>query len=57
MRRSRPPDCSTDAKPWAEMHAIVALRTSLADGDLPNDPDCSPHPIDIVAMYALYQGL
>ena len=24
---------------------------------LPNDPDCSPHPLDIMAIYALYQTI
>ena len=23
--------------------------------DLPNDPDCLPHPLDILAIFALYQ--
>lgn len=23
----------------------------------PNDPDCAPHPLDILAIYALYQTL
>ena len=34
----------------------VALRTSgVSDGTLPDDPDCSPHPLDVLAIYALYQ--
>ena len=34
----------------------VALRTSgTTDGTLPDDPDCSPHPLDVLAIYALYQ--
>lgn len=56
MRRSRLPDCGTDATPWADTRAIVALRTGLADGALPNDPDCSPHPFDVLALMALYQS-
>ena len=55
MRRSRPPDCGTDAMPWAETRAIVALGTGLPDGALPNDPDCSPHSRNVMAIYALYQ--
>lgn len=55
MRRSRPPDRGTQATPWADTRAIVALRTGLAASQLPNDPDCSPHPLDVLAVYALYQ--
>ena len=33
----------------------VALRTGVEDSKLPNDPDCSPHPLDVLAIYALYQ--
>ena len=34
----------------------IALRTSgVAHGTLPDDPDCSPHPLDVLAIYALYQ--
>lgn len=55
MRRSRPPDCGTEPTPWAETRAIVAHRTGLPDGALPNDPDCSPHSRDVMAIYALYQ--
>ena len=31
------------------------LRTGLAASQLPDDPDCSPHPLDVLAVYALYQ--
>ena len=37
------------------MCAIVALRTGLADGALPDDPNCSPHPLDGLVIYAMYQ--
>ena len=31
-------------------------REALPDGSLlPDDPDCSPHPLDIMAIYAIYQ--
>ncbi len=33
----------------------VALRTDVPDSKLPDDPDCSPHPLDVLAIYALYQ--
>ena len=33
----------------------IVLRTGLAASRLPNDPDCSPHPLDILAVYAMYQ--
>ena len=55
MRRSRPPDRGTEATLWAEMRAIAALRKGLLDGALPNDPDCSPHPLDVLVTYAIYQ--
>ena len=31
------------------------LKPGDADSVLPNDPDCSPHPLDVLAIYALYQ--
>ncbi|MDE2902926.1 MAG: hypothetical protein OXP73_07835 [Chloroflexota bacterium] len=55
MTRSRPPDRGTVATPWADTSAVVALRTGLADSALPDDSDCSPHPLDVLAIYALYQ--
>ncbi|MDE2902928.1 MAG: hypothetical protein OXP73_07845 [Chloroflexota bacterium] len=33
----------------------LVLRTGLSASQLPNDPDCSPHPLDVLAVYALYQ--
>ncbi len=32
-----------------------ALRTGVADSKFPDDPDCAPHPLDVLAIYALYQ--
>ena len=31
------------------------LKPGDDDSVLPNDPDCSPHPLDVLAVYALYQ--
>ena len=33
----------------------IALRTGVADSKLPDDPDCAPHPMDLLAIYAMYQ--
>ena len=33
----------------------IALRKGVSDSKLPNDPDCSPHPLDVLALYAMYQ--
>ena len=33
---------------------ICAHRHAAGEGDA---PDCSPHPFDIMAIYALYQGV
>ena len=34
----------------------VALRTGVTDSKLPDDPDCSPHPLDALALMAVYQS-
>lgn len=34
----------------------IVLRTGFSASQLPNDPDCSPHPLDVLAMRALYQS-
>ncbi|MDE2902930.1 MAG: hypothetical protein OXP73_07855 [Chloroflexota bacterium] len=33
----------------------LTLQTGDSKSLLPNDPDCSPHPLDVLAVYALYQ--
>ena len=33
----------------------LTLQTGDSKSKLPNDPDCSPHPLDVLAVYALYQ--
>ncbi|MCY3748012.1 MAG: fibronectin type III domain-containing protein [Chloroflexi bacterium] len=34
----------------------VALRTTgVTNSSLPDDPDCSPHPLDVLAIFAMYQ--
>ena len=33
----------------------IVLRTGLSASQLPDDPDCSPHPLDVLAIFALYQ--
>ena len=34
--------------------ALASPAAPLCEGD---EPDCSPHPFDIMAIYALYQGI
>ena len=56
MRLQNATDGGNGATRRAETRPIVTLRTSdVADGTLPNDPDCSPQPLDVLAVYALYQ--
>ncbi len=55
MRFSNAPDCGSGATRWVETRAILALKERVSDGRLPDDPDCSPHPLDVLAIYALYQ--
>ncbi len=33
----------------------VELKPGDGDSILPDDPDCSPHPLDVLAIYAMYQ--
>ena len=55
MRLSDAPDRSRGPTRWAESPAILALKKSVSHGTLPDDPDRSPHPLDVMAIYALYQ--
>ena len=31
------------------------LPGSIIDHPTPSEPDCSPHPLDITALYAIYE--
>lgn len=47
-------------RPWIYESVMsnegVALRTTVVtDSNLPDDPDFSPHPLDVLAVYALYR--
>ena len=55
MRLSDALDHSHGPAGWAETRASLALKDGVSDGTLPDDPDCSPHPLDVLAVYALYQ--
>ncbi len=55
MRLSDAPDRSLGPSRWAGSAAILALKDGVSEGELPNDPDCSPHPLDVLAIYAMYQ--
>ena len=37
------------------MNKVLELKTRAVDSAQPDDPDCSPHPLDVLAIYALYQ--
>ena len=55
MRLADAPACSRGPARWAESPAILALMERVSDSQLPDDPDCSPHPLDVLAICALYQ--
>ncbi len=55
MRLSDAPDHRHGPAGWAETCAILVLKTGMSHSTLPDDPDCSPHPLDVLAVYALYQ--
>lgn len=53
-------------QPYETAHPTIPDSAMNYDGDVPkhwarwapsplNEPDCSPHPFDILAIYALYQ--
>ena len=49
-----------DHRPWIYESVMsyegIALRTTgVTDSNLPDDPDCSPHPLDVLAVFALYR--
>ena len=43
---------------WKVAHSMVLESVMNYDGETEvPEPDCSPHPLDIMAIYALYQTL
>ncbi len=63
IRNVRSLSCGWDGNLWHHpsiyesimSYEGLVLRTGLSASQLPNDPDCSPHPLDVLAVYALYQ--
>ena len=49
-----------DAQTYSDSHPTIPDSVMNYDGEvsqISDEPDCSPHPFDVMAIYAIYQNV